>query len=368
MRKKWSKIASLILSAAMAVSLTACGTGRTSSDTSATQDSTDTSESTDTASSTEDTSSSDGELTKVNFQLKWVPQAQFMGYYVAQEKGFYKDEGLDVNIMPGGSDINAPSVVESGQADIGTTNLYNIMSYQEQGYPLVTISQIMQKSPFVLVCRKDKIASVDDLKGKTIGIWTGGNDAPVRALLTKHNINPDTDAQLASQGTTIDGFLDGTFDAYSAMTYNELLLAYEAGYTDDDLYLIDMDEEGCGMLADCLFANSDWLKDNHDTAVKFVRASLKGWKYACQNLEEATQIAYDAMDQSSSTLEHQQKSAEELKKIIVPDDDYSVLGTINEDSVNTTIQIATDYQIITKPTDLNTIYDTSVMDDVGTID
>lgn len=382
---------SVILAALLSCSLAACGssvgvdrtqnTGSSSSTSSAASAaaSADTSEtaSSETVSSTaasaaasssgesSDDESSDG-LIKITFQSKWIPQAQFMGYYTALDKGYYKDEGLDVTINPGGSDINVPSVVESGSAQIGTTNLYNVLSYQEQGYPLVAISQIMQDSPFVLVCHKDSVSSVADLKGKTIGIWTGGNDAPVRALLNKNGIDPDMDCTLASQGTTIDGFLDGSFDANSAMTYNELLLAYENGYTDDDLYLINMEDEGCGMLADCVFVNSDWLADNHDTAVKFMRATIKGWQYACANLDEATDIVYNHMDKSSADKDFQRQSAEKVAAVVCPDGfDSAQIGSIPEDKVANTIDIAKNYGIITQDTDLNKVYDTSIMDEIS---
>lgn len=357
MRKR---ILSLFLTVALGASMfTACGVTRE-------EDAAQTpAEPATTASETSEEKTDSGELTPVVFQSKWIPQSQFMGYYVALSKGYYEEEGLDVTILPGGSDINVPSVVESGTAQIGTTNLYNVLSYQEQGYPLVAISQVMQDSPFVFVCHKDQVSSIADLKGKTLGVWTGGNDAPVRALLTKNGIAPDKDATLASQGTTIDGFLDGTFAGYSAMTYNEELLAYEAGYTDDDLYTISMEDEGCGMLADCIFVNADWLKDNRDTAVAFMKATIRGWQYACENTDEATDIVYSYMDKDNADYDHQKKSAAEVAKLVLPEgEDASIVGTIPDDKVENTIDIALTYGIITKSTDKDTVYDHSIMEDV----
>lgn len=375
MKNRMKKLGALLMAVCVAASLTGCGVsrdGNSGAGNSAASETTDTNTAnagttdtdaadTDAAADTEDSS----ELIPITFQSKWIPQTQFMGYYVAKEKGYYEEEGLDVTILPGGSDINVPSVVESGTAQMGTTNLYNLLSYQESGYPLVGLAQVMQDSPFVLVCKKDSISSVEDLKGKTIGVWTGGNDSPVRALLSKYDIDPDMDVTLGSQGTTIDGFLDGSFDAYSAMTYNELLLAYENGYTDDDLYLINMEEEGCGMLADCIFCNSEWLEDNHDAAVKFIRASIKGWVYACENLKEATDIVYAQMDKSSADYDHQSKGAEELKKLVIPEgEEASIVGTIDDEKVKNTIDIALKYGIITKEADAENVFDKSVMEEI----
>ena len=371
--KKFKKVCGIVLSLSLALSLlSGCAVTReeetttTTTETAATEAPAETvAEETQTETTEETSTEETGELIPVVFQSKWIPQAQFMGYYVALSKGFYEEEGLDVTILPGGSDINVPSVVESGTAQIGTTNSYNLLSYQEQGYPLIGIAQIMQDSPFVFVCDKSKVSSIADLKGQTLGVWTGGNDAPVRALLTKNGMDPDVDATLASQGTTIDGFLVGTFAGYSAMTYNELLLAYEAGYTDDDLYIINMEEEGCGMLADCIFCNADWLAENRDAAVKFMKATVKGWQYACANEQEAADIVYSYMDQDSADYDHQVAGVEQMSKLVIPEgEDESIVGTIPEDKVATTVEIALKYGIINTETDLDSVYDTSIMADV----
>jgi NitT/TauT family transport system substrate-binding protein len=363
MKMTTKKLIGLVLAASLMLGGTGCGVSRNSEDTSATATPAPATQAVTQEAADED-SQDTGELIPVSFQSKWIPQTQFMGYYVALSKGFYEEEGLDVTILPGGSDINVPSVVESGTAQLGTTNLYNLISYQEEGYPLVGLSQVMQDSPFVLVCNKDKISSVEDLRGKTIGAWLGGNDYPIRALLTKYGMDPDTDVTLATQGTTIDGFLDGSFDAYSAMTYNELLLAYENGYTDDDLYLINMQEEGCGMLADMIFCNADWLKDNKETAVKFLRATIKGWVYACQNVTEATDITYSYMDQASANYDHQLQSAERVSKLVMPEgSDSSIVGAIDDTKVQTTLDIALQYEVISAMPSIDSVFDKSVLEE-----
>lgn len=229
---------------------------------------------------------------------------------------------------------------------------------------MVGLSQIFQDSPFVLVCNKEKISSIEDLKGKTIGAWLGGNELPIRALCNKYDMDADLDVTLATQGTTIDGFLDGSFDAYSAMTYNELLLAYENGYTDDDLYLINMSDEGCGMLADMLFCNEEWLAENHDTAVKFLKATIKGWTYACENAEEAAEITYSYMDKENADYDHQLAGAAEVAKLVMPEgSDASIVGSIDKDEVQNTLDIAMEYEVITEMPAVEDVFDTSVYED-----
>ena len=132
------------------------------------------------------------ELDKVKLQLKWLPQSQFMGYYVAASKGYYKDEGIDINILPGGSDIIAEQNVSNGAADIGVTWVSSLMTYQAQGYELQEIAQIFQKSGLLLVSKKATgINSPKDLAGKKVANWFGGNEYEVLALLEKYKLDKE---------------------------------------------------------------------------------------------------------------------------------------------------------------------------------
>src|ERR1700739_4868140 len=116
----------------------------------------------------------------VTIQLKWVAQAQFAGYFVAKEKGFYKDAGLDVTIKAGGPDVAPPQVIAGGGADVVVDWMPSALASREKGVPLVNVSQTFKKSGLELVCRKDTgIKKPEDLKGKTGGVWYGGNAYPV---------------------------------------------------------------------------------------------------------------------------------------------------------------------------------------------
>lgn len=96
------------------------------------------------------------EKSKVSIQLKWLPQAQFMGYYVALDKGYYTDEGLDVTITPGGGDISETTAVNSGQVDFGVTWVSNLIAANAGGMNLMEVSQIYQRSGLVLVYKINK--------------------------------------------------------------------------------------------------------------------------------------------------------------------------------------------------------------------
>jgi len=275
-------------------------------------------------------------LDKVNLQLKWLPQSQFMGYYVAAAKGYYEDEGIDIEILPGGSDIIPEQNVYNGVADIGVTWVSSLMTYQAQGYELQEVAQMFQKSGMLLVSKKDTgINSANDLKGKKIGNWFGGNEYEVLALLEKYKFDKEKDLELVQQDYTMDQLQEGSIDATSAMTYNEFGLLLENGNKEEDLNVINMNDEEVAMMEDCLFVNSEWASENEDLLVRFLRASIKGWQDACEDPESAGNIVYD-VDQSVS-LEHQLYMAEEVAKLAVPEGfDSSKIGQIDMDAIKQT--------------------------------
>ncbi|MCQ2014979.1 ABC transporter substrate-binding protein [Clostridium butyricum] len=280
----------------------------------------------------------DGDIKKIKLQLKWLPQSQFMGYYVAADKGYYKDEGLEVEILPGGSDIIPEQNVYNGVADVGVTWVSSLMTYQAQGYELQEVAQMFQKSGLLLVSKKDTgINSPSDLKGKKVGNWFGGNEYEVLALLEKYKLNKDSDLKLVQQDYTMDQIQEGSIDAASAMTYNEFGLLLENGVNKDDLNIIDMNDENVAMMEDCLFVNSEWASKNKDALVRFIRASIKGWQDACKDPEAAGKTVYN-VDKSVS-LEHQIYMAKEVAKLVTPEGfDSSKVGEINMDAIKQTGQ------------------------------
>jgi NitT/TauT family transport system substrate-binding protein len=319
------RLSILVLSALMAMTaFVGCGSKPTETATGTTAPAADTAK------------KSDGSLKKIKLQLKWLPQSQFMGYYVAKEKGYYKEAGLDVEILPGGSDIIPEQNVYNGAADIGVTWVSSLMTYQTQGYELQEVAQIFQKSGLLLTSKKSAgINSPSDLKGKKVANWFGGNEYEVLALLKKYNLDKEKDLKLVQQDYTMDQLKGGTVDAASAMTYNEFGLLLESGISKDDLNVIDMNKEGVAMLEDCLFVNSKWASQNKDALVSFLKASIKGWAEACKDPAAAGKIVYD-VDKSVS-LDHQVYMAKEVAKLVVPEGfDASKIGQIDTNAVKQT--------------------------------
>ena len=310
------------------------------------------------------TSTSDGELTPIKLQLKWVPQAQFAGYFVALEKGYYEEEGLDVTILPGGPDIVPEQQVANGTAQIGVNWVASLLPHQAEGMPLVQIAQIYQKSGLLLVTKKDSgIQSPADLAGKKVGNWMGGNEFEILALFDKYNFDPNSDLQFVKQGFTMDQFLSGELDAASAMTYNEYHVVLEQGVPESDLSVIDMNDEGVAMLEDNLFANSEWLADNKEVAAKFVRASIKGWQDAINDPEGAVDIIMAQSEAGSSTREHQLTMMQEVAKLVVPEGfDPANIGMIDKEMFQQTADIAHQFGVIKEPANVEEAYTDEIME------
>lgn len=285
-------------------------------------------------------------LEKLTLQLKWLPQSQFMGYYVAAAKGYYEEEGIDIEILPGGSDIIPEQQVYNGVADVGVTWVSTLMKYQSQGWELMQVAQIFQKSAMLLVSKADTgIETALDLKGKKIGSWFGGNEYEIYALLEANGLDRDKDLTLVQQDYTMNQLMNDEVDAASAMIYNEYGLLLGAGYDASELKVLDMNDEGVAMLEDCLFVNSEWIAENEELFIRFLRASIKGWADASANPEEAGQIVFEV--DNSVSLDHQIYMAQEVAKLVVPEGfDPKNIGFIDSQAILQTADLALRYGLL----------------------
>src|SRR6266568_904952 len=202
---------------------------------------------------------------KLTLQLKWVTQAQFAGYYVAKDKGFYKEVGLDVTVKPGGPDVNPSQVIAGGGADVVVDWMPSALATREKGVPLVNIAQVFQRSGMMLTCRKDSgIAQPTDFKGRTLGVWFAGNEYPFLAWMDKLGYKttggPDG-VRVLKQGFNVDPLLQKQADCISTMTYNEYWQVVDAGVKPEDLVVFKYEDQGVATLEDGLYVREDKLKD-----------------------------------------------------------------------------------------------------------
>jgi NitT/TauT family transport system substrate-binding protein len=305
------------------------------------------------------------ELTTVRLQLQWFPQAQFAGYYAAQELGYYEAEGLDVEIVPGSAEI-APQVVGSAADGPEFTLAWVPKVLQaresEAGSDLVNIAQVFQRAGTLSVSWKDSgITSPADFAGKKVGAWGFGNELEVIASARKEGLEPGVDFTQVTQGFSMAELLaayDGCaeadtdcVDVAEAMIYNEYAQLLEtinpdtgALYTEDDINVIDYNEVGTAMLQDAVWARAAWLAegDNEDVATKFLRASFKGWIYCRDNAAACEQFVVD----NGSTLGagHQKWMMNEINALIWPSPDG--IGMLSADAWAQTVDTALEADII----------------------
>jgi NitT/TauT family transport system substrate-binding protein len=263
-----------------------------------------------------------GAADKVTVQLKWLPQAQFAGYYVAQAKGFYKDAGLDVTIKPGGPDISPAQVLAAKGADLTVDWMPSALAAREAGVPMVNVAQIFNRSGMMLTCKKSSgVSTPKDFKGKTLGVWFGGNEYPFLSWmgtlgLKTGGANPDV--KVLKQGFNVDPLLQNQAACISTMIYNEYWQVIDAGVKASDLVTFPYEDEGVATLEDGLYARGPDLKDPAYVAKlgKFVKASIQGWEYALKHEDEAVKIVLAADTSGGSTAAVQKRQLENVAKLI----------------------------------------------------
>ena len=327
----------LAAGAAAALALSACGTGTPSA----------------------------GDMAEVRLQLQWFPQAQFAGYYAAVENGYYEEEGIDVEILPGSAEI-APQV-EGSKPDGPEFTLAWVPKVlqareSEAGSDLVNIAQVFQRAGTLSVSWKDSgITSPEDFAGKKVGAWGFGNELEVIASARLAGLEAGEDFTQVTQPfdmslllNAYDGCAESDTDCVDvaeAMIYNEYAQLLETENPDtgelfqpDDLNVIDYNEVGTAMLQDAVWARAAWLAQdgNEEVAEGFLRASFRGWIYCRDNPDDCIQYVVDA----GSTLGtgHQEWMMNEINALIWPSTDG--IGFLTQEAWDQTVETALAAEII----------------------
>lgn len=281
---------------------------------------------------------------ELTLQLKWVAQAQFGGYFVAKDKGFYAEEDLDVTINPGGPDSAPEQIIAGGGADVMIGWMGATLAAREKGVPLVNIAQPFKRSGLMMICPKDgPVQSEADFPGHTLGVWFFGNEYPFYAWMNKIGVSTDggpDGVTVLKQNFDVQPLISGQAHCISVMTYNELKQAFDAGFSLDNLVVFNYTDMGNDLLEDGLYVMEDRLADPDfkDQMVRFVRASMKGWDYALANPEESAQIV---IDNGGQNLDHQIYMMGEVAKLTADGN-----GVLDEAAYERTAKAALDQNII----------------------
>jgi NitT/TauT family transport system substrate-binding protein len=280
-------------------------------------------------------------LTSVKLQLQWLPQAQFAGYYVAQEQGYFEEEGFDdVEIVPSGGDIVPQDALVAGDVDFAIAWVPKVLGTLEAtGVELTDIAQVFQESGTLQVAWKgDGIESVEDFEGKRIGSWGFGNEWEIFAAMAAEDLDASS-VSITTQDFSMNALLDRDVDAAQAMTYNEWaqileVVNPETGelYQPEDFDVVSYEETEGAMLQDAIWADTQRLADDpayEDAAVRFLKAVTKGWIFARDNPEEAAEIVYDIASNAEAAFPvgpvHQLWQMNEVNKLIWTGADFGLV-------------------------------------------
>jgi len=241
---------------------------------------------------------------KVTLQLKWTHQFQFAGYYVASQKGFYKEAGLDVTILP--ADPNDPDTfpkVLSGKADFAITHS-GILQKRQQGAPVVALGAILQFSPYCwMVKNNSDIFQPRDFVGKKISKVSSLENAELLVMLRKAGLDYQHLIEASTEGG-IEQWLNGELDALQVYVTNE---PYTMTLRGVGHRLICPQKFGLNVYSDILYTSESMLKANPDVVNRFYQASIKGWRYALHNMNETIALTkkHYAVHKSIQELAHE---------------------------------------------------------------
>jgi NitT/TauT family transport system substrate-binding protein len=275
---------------------------------------------------------------KLTFCPQWIPQAQFAGYYVALSKGFYKEAGLDVQIIHPSASVSAFDYLFNGKADVISTFLMDGLKQRLNGVPLINIGQLSQHSALMMVAKKSSgIKEVKDLDQKRLGIWSTGFDDIPLAMMREYHYQ----MELVPILNTINLFLMDGVDAMTVMYYNEYDQIINSGINEDELnpfffskYGFDIPEDGWYCLKDTYLKKKTALQ-------KFINATLKGWEYAAQNKDYTLDLVVKEMNKAHlpNNRAHQRWMLEKILELIVPGNKDIKKGHLLEQDFNRAFQI-----------------------------
>lgn len=267
-------------------------------------------------------------LFSITLETKWDTFVQFIGYYIALEKGFYKEVGLDVSIITGVPQLSVPQALVKGEADIGISHVVQALMASSQGMDVVNICQVFPNSSILLVARNSVVQSKLDLAGMHVGVWE--QYIPHAELLKEYD--DDLEFSIYPVRFTNDLFVRGALNAVFAMSYNEYIKILHSGVLAENVYIYDILNENLPMPEDGLYCTREFYEAHPEECRNFVAATKKGWDYALNNRKESVTYMVGVMtDQFFYTNYYEQnKMFEEIYDRQLADVEPDDWGVLNE--------------------------------------
>lgn len=283
--------------------------------------------------------------TKVSLLPQWIPQAQFAGYMVALEKGFYSEAGLDLKLLRGGPSSPPIETMESGATTFCTAWLSTGIQKRAAGVRLVNLGQVIQRSALMLLAKKSSgINTPESFNGKKVGIWGGDFRIQPLAFFRKYNVSPE----IVPVYSTVNLFLKGAVQAVSAMWYNEYHSILNYGINPEELTIFFFSDYSLNFPEDGMYCMEKTYESDPDLCARFVRASLKGWLYAFEHKDEALAVVMKhAQDAHTGTNQaHQRWMLDRMQDLIVPGSDKNALGKLRQEDYSKVGRILKDLKLI----------------------
>jgi len=284
-------------------------------------------------------------LTKASFIPQWVPQAQFAGYYVAYELGFYAKHGIDLTLIPGGPDRPASELLKTGKADLATMWLSTAIQERAAGVKLVNIAQMVQKSALLLVAKKSRgIKTLQDIDGKKVGLWGAEFRIQPLALFAKYHLN----MQIIPQTYSVNLLLRDGVDVASAMWYNEYHTLLNAGLNPDELTTFFFHDYGLNFPEDGIYVMEQTLREKPGLACAFVEASIEGWRYAFDHQDLALDviIKYLSREHLPANRMHQRWMLQRMQDVMVLPDNPNSMGCLSQNDYQSVSELLKEYGLI----------------------
>ncbi len=228
----------------------------------------------------------DAGATPVRLILQWEPQAQFAGYYLAAEKGIYREHGLDVEVVAGGPAIDPLASLRDGKADFATSFLTGALEAYGEGAPIVNVCQVVNRSNLLLVAHRDVVKDRDDLDGSRVSLWGTSFRSAYLDFFDAAGVEPE----LLPQYYTVSLFLRGGADACAAMEYNEYHTIIESGVDRRELTTISLRKAGFDFPEDGVYALASTQRERPGLCRRFAAATMEGWRYCRDHPDEALDI------------------------------------------------------------------------------
>lgn len=291
---------------------------------------------------------------KITVELSWLHTVEFAGFYVAQQQGYYAEENLEVELVPFSFDTPPTTTVAEGRAEFGVAGGDQLLIARSQGQPLQAVATIFRQSPVALMALADsEIRTPEDMVGKRIGIFSpeldNVNDIQLLATLQRKGIDRSQVEFVLIEDYSVGSLTSGAMDVYSGFSVNEAVDAEMQGI---DLNLLFPQDYGVLIYANALFTRQQLIDENPDLVERFVRATLKGYRYAIEHPDEATDITvkYD------ETLSKEPQLASMKAEIPLVDTGDAPIGTMDEDVWHSTHDILLEQGFLSSPVDLKTVY------------